>query len=117
MRTERLFLDDILVACDAIMQFVFGRTEAEFVSDAQSQRATSYQFMTVGKASSRVCADLKSRHPHVPWRRASDLRNHVAHGYFSLMLPMVWETSLRYVPGIHDQITVVIATEYPEGSQ
>lgn len=115
MRTEQLYLDDIVAACDAIMEFVSDRTEAEFMTDAQLQSAVLYQFMIVGEASSRVSADLRVRHPHVPWRFATDLRNHVAHGYFSLMLPTVWETALQDVPSMRDQIAAVIAAEYPEG--
>ena len=31
------------------------------------------------------------------------------------MLPTVWETALRDIPGLRDQIEAVIAMEYPEG--
>lgn len=44
----------------------------------------------VGEAASRVPDGFRSRHPGVPWREVSDLRNRLIHGYDTVNLDILW---------------------------
>lgn len=114
MRTDELFLSDMIEACDAIMAFLGDQDREDFLTNDLVQSAVLYQFVIVGEAANRVAVELRDRHPAIAWRSAVGLRDYAAHGYFAIVLPRIWETAKQDVPLLRWQIAEVLATEFPE---
>ena len=68
--------------------------------------------MILGEACTRLMAhhaEFLRLHPHVPWRSIRDMRNQVAHGYFTIDVDVVWRTVRHALPELRDALPAVIA--------
>jgi uncharacterized protein with HEPN domain len=81
-RREDLYLVDILDACSRISRFLGDMTAEEWSKSDLVQSATLQQLVVIGEAARGLSADLRERHPHVPWRRIIGFRNVTLHEYF-----------------------------------
>ena len=114
IRSDRLYLDDIIASADAIARYLAGFDRDRFLSDEVMCDAVLRRLIVIGEAASRVSADLRARHPAVAWGSARDFRNFAVHGYFSLEWSIVWETAVSDVPKLRFAIATVRAVEFPE---
>ena len=67
MRTDRLLLEDIRDAIDEVID-VTPSSRAEFDGNKLVRSHVLRHIQIIGEAVSRLSAELKDRHPEVPWR-------------------------------------------------
>jgi uncharacterized protein with HEPN domain len=110
MRSEKLYLSDIVEAADAIERFVTGVSREDFLKDEMRQSAVLHKFVVIGEAASRLSQSLRTRYPDIPWKRAIGLRNISAHAYFSVKLDTIWVTATQDIPPLRTQVAAILAT-------
>jgi uncharacterized protein with HEPN domain len=101
MRTEALYLDDIVDAADGIARFVHDIDYETFLGDDLYQSAILQKLIVIGEAASR-------------WPDIVGLRNIAIHEYFGVSWETVWNTATQDVPLLRDQIAAVLAAEFPD---
>jgi len=84
--------------------------------DRVFRHSVFFEFVVIGEQVSLLSEDLKARRPEVPWRRIAAFRNRVAHGYFGLSLPVVWQIWNEQIPELRRQVATIIAEEFPASS-
>lgn len=52
----------------------------------------------IGEAANAVSPEVQLAHPSVPWRKLTDLRNRLVHGYFNVNLDILWDTIRGELP-------------------
>jgi uncharacterized protein with HEPN domain len=114
MRRERLFLEDIVAAADAIAEFIQGQTQESFEVNRMLRSAVVHQLTIVGEAVAHLSAELRARHPGTPWADFKGFRNIVVHNYFGIDWVEVWRAASRDVPLLRVQVTEILQTELPE---
>ncbi len=114
MRSDSLYLNDILEACDAIEQFLDGREEEEFLSSDLLQSAVLAKPIMIGEGAARVSEGMKEQSGTIPWNLIVGFRNIAVHEYFSLDWGMVWRISRRDVPNLSQALEAVMQKEFPE---
>lgn len=65
----------------------------------------------IGEACNNVAKhdpDCARRHSHVPWGFAYEMRNALAHGYFTVDLDIVWATVQSDLPGLKAQVNALL---------
>lgn len=67
----------------------------------------------IGEEVSRLSDELRLRHPGIEWRQIGAFRNRIAHGYFELSLPIVWQLWTDEVPQLREQLLAVLLAEFP----
>lgn len=70
-------------------------TEVKFAEDELTQDAVIRNLEVIGEASNNIqkrFPDFAAAHPELPLASAYQMRNAVAHGYFSVDLEIVWKT-------------------------
>ena len=63
---------------------VAATSEEQFLNDEVLPAAVLHHLTVVGEAIGRLSAELKGRHPEVPWRQIVAVRHRIVHAYFDL---------------------------------
>ena len=72
--------------------FAAGRGRSDLDTDRQLLLSIVKDVEIVGEAASRVGAELRSRHPELPWAAIIAMRNRLIHAYFDIDPDVVWDT-------------------------
>jgi uncharacterized protein with HEPN domain len=90
-RDPRLYLDDILEAIARIQEYTSGFDYSQFTEDTKTQDAVARNLEIIGEAAGRLPHSTRSRAAEIEWRKIVGLRNILAHQYFGVSLPVVWD--------------------------
>ncbi len=114
MRRERLYLEDILTAADAIAEFVQEEDFGSFETNCMLRSAVVHQLTIIGEAVAHLSAELRERHSGIPWTDIKGFRNIIVHNYFGIDWEEVWRSATERVPVLGDQIADILRTEFTE---
>jgi uncharacterized protein with HEPN domain len=114
MRSEKLYLADMLEAADDIARFLAGMKRDVFMRDELRQSAILHKLLIIGEAAARLSSELRDRYPDVPWRDIVGFRNTAIHAYFAVDLAIVWVTATQDVPELRQQVARILAREYSD---
>ena len=70
----------------------------EFKADDRTIDAVLRNLEVIGEAAGHIPPEVIDRSREIPWDKMRALRNIVAHEYFGVKLPIVWETIERRLP-------------------
>ncbi|MDK9704213.1 MAG: DUF86 domain-containing protein [Sulfuritalea sp.] len=107
MRTDALYLVDIVDAAMDIRRFIGATTESEFIGQDMMKSAVLQKLIVIGEAASRISAELAAQHPEIPWSDMAGFRNIAVHAYFSVDWRIVWTTATQDVPALALQISAL----------
>jgi uncharacterized protein with HEPN domain len=99
-------LDDLALLIARAEKSVTGRTFDELVANDEAYDALTYRLAMIGETSKKLPEDIKSRHPHLPWREMATFRNFASHDYFGVDAQLVWQAAMSLEP-----IKVMVAEE------
>jgi uncharacterized protein with HEPN domain len=105
------YLGHINKAIERIHRYMEDVDEAGFHANELIQDAVIRNFEIIGEAShniEREHPEFIVSHPELPLIDAYDMRNAVAHGYFSVDLSIVWKTIHNDLPGLHSRIEQIL---------
>lgn len=114
MRSERLYLNDIVEAADAIGRFVRETSAEEFPGSKLVRSAVVMKLMIIGEAAACVSADLRDRHPEVGWSAATELRDVLVERYYAIDWDAVWNAATQSVPLLREQVAQILGDEFPD---
>jgi len=114
MRSDRLYLTDMVDAAQAIAGFITEMDPAQFYQDGKTQSAVVQKLIVIGEAAARLSGDLKTRYSTIEWRDIVAFRNILVHAYFSIQLEIIWETATQDVPTLESQIVDILIQEFGE---
>jgi len=115
MRRDVQFLEDIREAAGAIERFVADSSGDSFSGNEILRSAVLHQLTVIGEAAARVTAEVRERHPEVPWADVVGFRNVVVRAYFALEWSIVWTTATEEVPELRRQIARILELERRDG--
>ena len=104
------YVQHILQAIGNIQDYTAGMDLAAFLADRKTSDAVIRNLEVIGEASNNIAknhADFAARHPEVPWGFAYEMRNALAHGYFTVDLAIVWQTIQNDLPALQRQVSAL----------
>ncbi|PIF74060.1 uncharacterized protein with HEPN domain [Variovorax sp. 54] len=107
------YLGHILQAIDNAQDYTQGATLDGYLADRRTQDAVVRNLEVIGAACNNVVkhhADFAAAHSDIPWRFAYEMRNALAHGYFTVDHAIVWQTILRDLPPLREQIEKLLTS-------
>lgn len=113
MRPDLLYLQDILVAADAVSRFLKGVERQDFTSDELRQSAVLQKLTVMGEAAARLSSEFRDAYPEIEWKLIVGLRNVVVHAYFSVDWASIWQTAIDDLPGLVQKLGPIL-TELQE---
>ena len=92
MRSDLLYLADILDAIEAIERFTLSIDEITFLENDLVQSAVLQKLAIIGEAAARLTEDASAQSADVPWKEIISFRNIAVHAYFSIDWKIVFVT-------------------------
>ncbi len=112
MRSEKLYLLDIIEAAEAIGRFCEPIGADEFFQDDLRQSAVLQKLIVIGEAASHLPDNFRKRHNDIEWEDIVGFRNIAVHEYFSVLWQIVWNTAMQDVPELRKRIQHILNDEY-----
>jgi len=72
---------------------------ADLEKDEWALDAVIRNLEIIGEAAKKLPDELCIRYPEVPWREMKALRDWLAHQYFQVSVPIVWDIVRNELPG------------------
>ncbi|HEX7540617.1 MAG TPA: DUF86 domain-containing protein [Anaerolineales bacterium] len=103
-RSPKLYVDDILQACQDILDFTHGLRNADKLEeDRRTFLAIVRSPEVIGEAARQMPRSFREKHPEIPWREITSLRNVIAHEYFGLDNTILWDVIQTQIPALAEQ--------------
>lgn len=107
-RDYRLYLDDMQQALTRIIRYVGTQDYATFAANEQAVDAVVRNLEILGEAVKHLPDSIRQRHPSVPWNQIAGLRDIVAHQYFSVSLPIIWDVVQNEAPALLNSVKAML---------
>jgi uncharacterized protein with HEPN domain len=91
MKSDRVYIEQILDSIEKIRLFVSDMDQAAFLNDQKTQSAVIMQLALIGEMAKRVSDATKSS-IEVPWREITGFRDRAIHDYYQIDLQIAWDT-------------------------
>lgn len=79
-----------------------------FMRDSHWQDAVIRQLEIIGEASKHLSDALRERHPEIPWRRMTGMRDVLSHDYMGVDIETVWEVTQKHIPDLRKRIEGIL---------
>ena len=104
-RSPKLYVQDILQACEDILNFTREIDTAEALqNDRRTFLAVIHCIEIIGEAARQTPKSFREKHPEIPWRETVALRNVIAHEYFGLDIDIIWDVIQTQIPRLVGQM-------------
>ena len=91
MKEIKVYLEDILESIEKIETYTRNVTFENFDSNTELQDAVVRRLEIIGEAVKNLPAETKSKHPEIPWKQISGMRDVLIHEYAGVSLKRVWK--------------------------
>ena len=110
-RPTNLLLLDILDSIDKIELYINDIDFKEFCQNSLIRDAVERNIEIIGEASNKISEDFKMNHSDIEWHKPIAMRNRLIHGYFSIDIPMLWNTITVILPPFRSSILDLVKHE------
>jgi uncharacterized protein with HEPN domain len=107
-REVKLYLTDIDDAVSAIQSYTQDMTYEQLLADRKTREAIILNFVVIAEAVKKIPQEIINRHPDVPWKEFSGMRNKMVHGHFQISPTIIWETSRHGLALLADAVKVLL---------
>lgn len=110
MRSDALYLCDMVEAIDQIGRYLKGQDEASFEANAMLHNAVTYQLMIVGEAAAKMSAETRALGSDIPWPLIVGFCNILVHEYFAVSVPRIWAIARQDAPQLGKSLEQLLNT-------
>jgi len=114
VRNDEARLLDVLEAIEKIERYS-GIDKDAFERDELIQTWMVYNTQIIGEAVAQLSEEFRAKHPGVPWRAISSMRNAIVHAYCRVDLDAVWAVIQNDLPGLKKRIQAILEEQPDQG--
>ena len=111
MSRDETYFIDILESAKIALDYVSGKTWDQFYEDIQCQDAVLRRIEIIGEAARHISPQARKKHPQIPWREMTLLRNLVIHKYDVVDINQVWDTVQNKIPPLVKELSKIVPPE------
>ena len=105
---DRVRLQHMAEAAEAIARFVAGRDRTDLDSDEMLRFAIVRALEIIGEAAVRVSDDAKHKIVDIPWPDIIGMRNRIVHAYWDVNRTIVWKAAAEEVPALLERLRSIL---------
>lgn len=79
--------------CQKVLDKVGKIEKEEFNNDVDLQEIISFNLFQIGELVNNLSDEFTSLYKDIPWKQIKGMRNRIVHGYDTIDLDIVWNTS------------------------
>jgi len=106
---DRVRLAHILEYAELVSEWLSRVRKESFFDNKQLQASIIRQIEVIGEATKNVSPSLKEKHPEIPWKEISGMRDMLIHEYFDVDLEEVWVTCTEDIPELVEKIKTILS--------
>jgi len=111
MSRDDTYLVDILESARIALDYVSDKSWDQFEEDIQCQDAVLRRIEIIGEAARHISPQTRKKHPQIPWREMTTLRNLVIHEYDVVDINQVWDTAQNKLPALVEELSKIVPPE------
>jgi uncharacterized protein with HEPN domain len=107
-KSEKIVLQKLIREISIVDDITKRYSREEFLKDVIVQRAVAMTIINIGELTTVLSEDFRDAYPQVPWRKIKGLRNIMAHKYQIVDFEDVWETAVKSIPELEEQLCEIL---------
>jgi len=107
MRDDRTRLIDMIDAITNVEKYADEGKE-RFLTDELIRTYIVHHLQILGEAGNKLTADLRSRHPEIPWPRILGMRHVLVHDYSRVDYGIVWDVVETELSRLKTQLQKIV---------
>ncbi len=99
-----LVFEDILESISKIREYTQAISLDEFRASSQVRDAVERRLEIIGEAAKKIPKNIRVRHPDVPWKKVTGMRDVLVHAYFSIRVERIWNTARQDLDALENAV-------------
>ena len=108
-RRDMIILNKVLSEIDIGIEMLGGNSCEDFISNEMLKRAVCMTVINIGELIKSISANMREKHPEVPWKAVAGMRDVTAHKYQTLRLEDVYNVVKVDLPVLKKQLTDILS--------
>lgn len=108
---DDLYIGHMLDTAQSAIAKLSRKTRADFDRDENLRLALAHLLQIIGEAAGRVSPAFRKVHHRLPWSAIVSMRHKVVHDYLNVDYDVVWETVIKDLPPLIDDLKRIVDTE------
>jgi len=110
-RSVNLRLGDLIEAAERVREVLGDLSLEAFEGDWQRHWLVQRGIEIISEASRHFPAEMKERHPDIPWTKVAGIGNVLRHGYEDIAAPVLWKLVREDLPQLERACREELAAE------
>ena len=110
-KRDKITLDYIIKHCKNIEEDLNGLTREEFDKDRKTQNSLCFDILQIGELVKSLSPNLLNEHDDIPWKKIKGMRDWVVHGYKSIDMDTIWDTSHKDIKPLRKCCELILEVE------
>ncbi len=108
IKNPKIFLEHILECIELIEFYTDNKKEEDFIVSLLLQDAVIRRIEIIGEAVKNLPDEVKSKNPHIPWKKIAGMRDLLIHEYFGVDNKLTWSVVRKDIPELKKNIEKIL---------
>ncbi|CAG0942974.1 hypothetical protein BROC_02086 [Candidatus Brocadiaceae bacterium] len=108
IKDDTVFLRHILDAINKIQEYTKNMDYEGFRASSLVQDGVIRQLEIIGEATKNLSQEIREKHPDIPWKDITGMRDKLIHQYFGVDMAGVWDTAEQDLPTLKSNLTKLL---------
>ena len=105
---EKRILLQIIKRCNRIMDKISVINQEDFIKNEDVKEVICFNLFQIGELANGLSEEFIKEYNGIPWKQIIGMRHRIVHGYGTINLDIVWNTSVDSIPSLKEYCSNVV---------